>query len=394
MRIAYVTETYPPELNGVALTVERTVCWLRERGHRVSLIRPRQAHERRAEDQTILAPGVPIPMYPALRIGLPIRSRLLRCWRRERPDLVHAATEGPLGSAAISAARELGIPVTSDFRTNFHQYGSHYALGWAEPLIRAYLRRFHNRTDLTFAPTREVVRQLLRDGVARVAEVGRGVDPHRFSPARRSAGLRASWNAAADAPVILCVGRLAAEKNVPLVLRAFAAIRGQCPAARLVLVGDGPLRRQLQREHRDVVFSGALSGDALAAAYASADIFLFPSLTETFGNVTLEALASGLVVVAYDTGAAAQHIEHEVSGFLVSPESDSQFVVAAAVAAMRLGELRTMRRSARVAAIRAAWPKVLALFEAHLLGLIRDDESRGGGQTRSRSPETPSRSAQ
>lgn len=396
MRIAYVTETYPPELNGVSLTVERTVHWLRERGHRVSLVRPRQANEKQrgAEDQTILAPGVPIPMYPALRVGLPIRSRLLRCWRRERPDLVHAATEGPLGSAAISAARALGIPVTSDFRTNFHQYGSHYALGWAEPLIRAYLRRFHNRTDLTFAPTHEVVRRLLSEGVARVAEVGRGVDTRRFSPRMRSAELRASWRVGAEAPAVLCVGRLAAEKNVQLVIRAFAPIKRQHPAARLVLVGDGPLRAQLQRANPEAVFTGSLNGDALAAAYASADIFLFPSQTETFGNVTLEALASGLIVVAYEMGAAAQHIEHEISGFLVPPESDSQFVVAAGVAAMRLKELRRMRCAARQAAVRAAWPKVLALFEAHLLDLIRSSAPDCDDQTRSRSSATPSRSAQ
>ena len=366
MRIAYVTETYPPELNGVALTVERTVRWLRERGHRVSVVRPRQGRESRVAEDTMLTPGLPIPMYPGLRFGLPIRSRLRRCWQRERPDVVHAATEGPLGSAAIAVARKLGIPVTSDFRTNFHQYGAHYALGWAEPMIRAYLRRFHNRTDLTFAPTNEVVRQLARDGVQRVIEVGRGVDARRFSPTRRSTAMRKSWGVNDDAPAVLYVGRLAAEKNVQLLLRSFAAIKGQSGGARLILVGDGPLRRSLQRANPDAIFTGALSGTALATAYASADMFLFPSLTETFGNVTLEALASGLIVVAYDTGAAAQHIDHEVSGFLVPVDTDSQFVVTAAVAVMRFAERGSMRRAAREAALRAAWPAVLARFEAHL----------------------------
>jgi glycosyltransferase involved in cell wall biosynthesis len=371
MRIVYVTETYPPELNGVALTVERTVRWLRERGHRVSLVRPRQGRESRVTEDTMLTPGLPIPMYPGLRFGLPVRSRLQRCWQRERPDVVHAATEGPLGSAAIAVARKLGIPVTSDFRTNFHQYGSHYALGWAEPLIRAYLRRFHNRTDLTFAPTNEVVRQLARDGVQRVIEVGRGVDARRFSPTRRSMAMRRSWGVNDDAPAVLYVGRLAAEKNVQLLLRSFAAIKGQNAAARLILVGDGPMRRSLQRAHPDAIFTGAQSGTALATAYASADIFLFPSLTETFGNVTLEALASGLIVVAYDTGAAAQHVDHEVSGFLVPVDTDSQFVVTAAVAAMRFAERGSMRRAAREAALCAAWPAVLARFEAHLHAVSR-----------------------
>jgi glycosyltransferase involved in cell wall biosynthesis len=370
MRIVYVTETYPPELNGVALTVERTVRWLRQRGHRVSLVRPRQGNERRGGEDTMLTPGLPIPMYPDLRFGLPIRSRLRRCWQRERPDVVHAATEGPLGSAAITVARRLGIPVTSDFRTNFHQYGSHYAMGWAEPIIRAYLRRFHNRTDLTFAPTKEVVRQLRRDGVMRVTEVGRGVDARRFSPIRRSDAMRQSWGVDDGTPAVLYVGRLAAEKNIHLLLRSFAAIRAGNTAARLILVGDGPMRKRLQRSNPDVIFTGALSGATLAAAYASADIFLFPSLTETFGNVTLEALASGLIVVAYDTGAAAQHIEHEVSGFLVPLDTDSQFVVTAAVAAMRFQERQQMRRFAREAALRAAWPNVLARFEAHLHEVI------------------------
>jgi glycosyltransferase involved in cell wall biosynthesis len=391
MRIAYVTETYPPELNGVALTVERTVRWLRERGHRVSLVRPRQGKECHAAQDTILTPGLPIPMYPGLRFGLPIRSRLRRCWQRERPDVVHAATEGPLGSAAVAVARRLGIPVTSDFRTNFQKYGSHYALGWAEPVIRAYLRRFHNRTDLTFAPTNEIVRQLRRYGVARVTEVGRGVDARRFSPSRRSAEVRESWGVVDDAPAVLYVGRLAAEKNIHLLLRAFAAIKGVNAAARLILVGDGPMRKNLQRSNPDVVFTGALGDTTLAAAYASADIFLFPSLTETFGNVTLEALASGLIVVAYDTGAAAQHIEHEVNGFLVPVETDSQFVVTAAVAAMRFRERQQMRRFAREAALRAAWPTVLARFEAHLQAVIG---SRSTGYARSRSSTTPSSSAQ
>ena len=389
MRIAYVTETYPPEVNGVALTVERTVRWLRERGHPVSLIRPRQGNEPRPDGHTVLAPGARIPMYPALRFGLPIRSRLLRDWHGRRRELVHVATEGPLGRAAVLAARALGIPVTSDFRTNFHRYGSHYGLGWAESVIQAYLRAFHNRTQLTFAPTREVAGQLLRAGIVNVAEVGRGVDTMRFSPAARSAGLRKQWNVADRAPVVLNLGRLAPEKNLRLLPRAFAAIRERCPAARLVFVGDGPLRAELQRATPDAIFTGVLTGAALSAAYASADIFLFPSMTETFGNVTLEALASGLLVVAYETGAAATHVVHDISGFLVRPDSDSQFVVAAATAALRFEGLASMRRAARAAAQSAAWPDVLSRYEAHLERVVA-----GAAQTdhalRAQSPAVPS----
>ena len=375
MHVAFVTETWPPEVNGVALTAERTVDWLRARDHRVTVIRPRQKSDRAAgaDAGAWLMPGLPLPLYRPLRFGLPAAGLLQRRWQQpgERPDVVHVATEGPLGASAVRAARHCGSVVTSDFRTNFHIYSRHYRLGWAAPLILRYLRALHNRTDLTFVPTEAVATTLRRYGFERTAVVGRGVDVQRFSPWHRARDLRASWGAAAETPVVLHVGRLAAEKNVALVVRAFAAIKSRCPTARLVWVGDGPLQTRPQRRLRDAIFTGTLRDAALAQAYASADLFLFPSLTETFGNVTLEALASGLVVVAFDSGCASVHIQHGASGWLAPPGDEQWFIDTAVDAAARLRELEPMRRRAVQSARRADWNTVLARFEAILLRAVQ-----------------------
>jgi glycosyltransferase involved in cell wall biosynthesis len=295
---------------------------------------------------------------------MPVVGGLSERWARLRPDLVHVATEGPLGWAAVRAARLLGLPVTSDFRTNFDVYSGHYGFGWLSGLVSAYLRHFHNSTDRTLVPTSAVRAALEHKGYHRLDVIGRGVDCRQFSPARRSDALRAEWGAVDGAPVLLYVGRLASEKNVPLAFRAFEAVRARVPLARMVVVGEGPLRARLQRETPDAVFVGPQTGAALAEHYASADIFLFPSTTETFGNVTLEALASGLLVVAFRSGAAAVHIEDCTSGVLVDSGDNQGFVAAACALAQQFRWLNPMRQSARDAALLASWDTVLGRFES------------------------------
>lgn len=373
MRIAYVTETWPPELNGVSLTAARTVAFLQARGHDVMLVRPRQraidAGKAPLMDETLRVPGVPIPLYPDLRMGLPARRRLLRTWQAYRPDLVHVATEGPLGWSAIRAARQLGVPVTSDFRTRFDEYGRHYAWEGAVTLVRAYLRAFHNRTDRTFVPTRELQKQLGELGFARLTVSTRGVDARQFSPCYRSEALRAQWGVPADAPVALTVGRLAVEKNLSVALDAFDAVRERVPSARLVMVGDGPQRNVLRRRCPDAVFAGTQHGEALAAHYASADLFLFPSLTETFGNVVVEAMASGLPVVAFDTAAAGMHVRRDESGCLAPLGDAAAFARATAALAADATLRQRMGRAARLTAQSLDWPHVLERFEAALIAV-------------------------
>lgn len=364
MRLAYVTETYPPEINGVALTAERFVSGLRARGHVIDLVRPKQADERPLDSTSELrSPGVPIPIYSGLRFGLPIVSTLSKRWQDARPELVHVATEGPLGWAAIRAARANGIPVTSDFRTNFDLYSEHYGFGWLRRIVGGYLKHFHNATDRTFVPTPAVSSALNKQGYERTEVVGRGVDAEMFSPGRASAELRASWGADSHSPVLLYVGRLASEKNVPLAFRAYEAVRARVPGVRFVVVGDGPLREKLVRAHPHAIFVGPQRGATLAQYYASADVFLFPSLTETFGNVTLEALASGLLVAAFRSGAAAVHIEDCTSGILIEPGDEQGFVAGTCALAQQFRWLAMMRAGARRAAVAANWDAVINRFE-------------------------------
>lgn len=367
LRIAVVTETYPPEVNGVALTLKRVVDGLRERGHRVQLVRPRQsADPKQAGDEMadVLMRGMPIPRYPHLQLGLPSRKQLEPLWSLERPDLVHVATEGPLGWSALRVARKLRIPVTSDFRTNFHAYSSHYGMGWLSKPIMAYLKRFHNQTGTTMVPTQGLADRLSQAGFERLEVVGRGVDAQLFDPALRDDGLRLSWGANVDTPVMLCVGRLAREKNLPLLIQAYAQVRLVQPDIRLVLVGDGPTRSELQALAPDAIFTGQLSRTDLARHYASADIFAFPSRTETFGNVVLEAMASGLAVVAFDYAAAAEVIEQGQSGLLV-PFKDDEAFVGHVVEIARNAALRLhMRSQAREVIQRSDWGTIITQIES------------------------------
>ncbi|MEO8627795.1 MAG: glycosyltransferase family 1 protein [Betaproteobacteria bacterium] len=379
LRIAVVTETYPPEVNGVAMTTGRLVDGLLRRGHYVHLVRPKQnardrpRNNQRAEE-TLVA-SVPLPRYQGLRIGLPASRRLLRLWRDSRPDVVNVVTEGPLGRSALIAARRLHIPACSEFHTNFHSYSHHYGFGVIGKAIERYLKRFHNAGACTFVPTQELKVQLERQGYRNLSVVARGADTHLFAPARRSDRLRASWGAGENDVVAIYVGRLAPEKNLPLVLSAFDAIRTGQPSARLVLVGDGPQRKQLQAAHPDYHFAGMRHGEDLAAHYASADVFLFPSLTETFGNVTVEALASGLAVVAYDYAAAREHIRHGGSGVLADYDDFHSFIALAVQVANDPALCAHLRVEARRAAERIDWERVVHDLEIALLAVVNRQES-------------------
>lgn len=367
MRISYVTETWPPEINGVALTAARTVSWLRERGHAVGLIRPcQQGEAARDDDEEWRTAGMPIPLYPDLRLGLATVATLQRRFAAAPPDLVHVSTPGPLGRAAVLAARRLGLPLTADFRTNFHCYSRYYWLGGLEPLVCRYLRGLHNRADCTFVPLQRLSAELAARGFARTEVVGRGVDTALFCPTRRSAALRESWGVAEDDPVLLYVGRLAREKNVSLALHTFNMVRYLRPRARMVVVGDGPLRGRLQREFPAAFFVGNRRGEELASHYASADLFVFPSESETFGNVTLEALASGLPVVGFERAAVAEYVRDGCNGGLVPAGDESAFIRTVCNAVARDDLLPSMRLQARRTALTARWDLVLARFE-HLL---------------------------
>lgn len=370
LNLVLVTETWPPEINGVAMTLARLVKGLAQRHWQVTLVRPRQRGEGKlAADQSVahmLVPGFPIPGYSSLRIGAPMYEKLRHAWKYERPHVVHIATEGPLGWAALKAARSLGIPVSSSFHTNFHRYCRHYRMGWLGGLVSRHLRQFHNQCVLTMVPNAVLGRMLQEERYRHVVILGRGVDTQLFSPARRSETLRASWGLGQEALAVLYVGRLAAEKNLQLVERAFEAIRQQQPQARMVWVGDGPELKRLRKRHPDHIFCGSQVDEALAMHYASADLFLFPSMTETFGNVVPEAMASGLAVVAYDYAAAAMFIQHGQNGALADFGDAEAFMAAAIRVAGDKKYLAKVRKAAPRILQEHSWEQVCNTFDGYL----------------------------
>lgn len=367
MKLALVTETYPPEVNGVAMTLSRLVNGLRRRGHEVGIVRPTQAGERAGEaGADLLVRGMPLPFYRSLRMGLPASSVLRRRWTTNRPDLVHVATEGPLGLGALRAARQLGLPVSSSFHTNFHAYGGHYGLHLLRRPALAYLRWFHNRTRCTMVPAGDLRDRLSAQGFERLTVLSRGVDTELFSPAKRSDGLRAGWGAGPDTPVVVYVGRLAAEKNLELGVQAFLAIRQREPEARFVLVGDGPERAPLAERYPDFHYSGLRRGEDLAAHYASADVAVFPSITETFGNVVTEGLASGLVVLTYDYAAGREHVRDGVNGFAAPFDDAPAFVERARKLIAGRADWPRWRAQARETALGLTWDSIVDRFESEL----------------------------
>jgi glycosyltransferase involved in cell wall biosynthesis len=361
------------------MTLGRLVDGLAHRGHRVTIIRPRQRHEsprfsvtQRLACRQVRLPGVPIPGYPQLRLGLPAARRLRQLWTVSRPDLVHVATEGPLGASAITLARRLGLPVTSSFHTNFDQYTRDYRIGWLCGLVAAWLRRVHNRTQRTFVPTRDLLARLTGDGYANLRLFSRGVDTTLFSPARRDESLRASWGAAPGDLVVLHVGRMAAEKNYALLFRGFDALRAVAPGARLVLVGDGPMLARYQVRRPDVVFTGFYTGVNLARHYASGDVYLHASVTETFGNVITEAMASGLAVSAFDYAAAHEFIRHGENGLVAAVGRENEFLANATLLGREAGLRQTLATAGRATAARLSWDRVIVGFERDLLEVIAE----------------------
>jgi glycosyltransferase involved in cell wall biosynthesis len=366
MRYAIVTETYPPEVNGVALTVHGLETGLRARGHQVEVVRPRQVADQDPAN-TLLVRGAGLPRYPGLRFGLPATQRLTRHWRDTAPDAIYVATEGPLGWSAVRAARRLGIPVATGFHTRFDEYLPEYGAAWLQGAALRWMRRFHNQAAATLVPTRELQQFLTETGFERVRLLARAVDNLQFDPVRRDPALRAEWGIEGEGFAAIYVGRIAGEKNLPLAVRAFRQLQQIRPKARFVWVGDGPLREKLAHENPDFIFCGIQRGDALARHFASGDLFLFPSRSETFGNVTLEAMASGVATVAFDYGAAREHLRNGMTGATVD---DDEAFIEAAVRLTGQDELRrTMGAAAHIAMKKLHPDRVVADFDAMLQSL-------------------------
>lgn len=331
MRIAIFADTYPPTINGVARTLGRLVEHVAARGHDVFLAGPRvgAAVETRATYHH-RAPGVPLPVYPELQILRFLDRAGKRALEAFAPDLVHVATEAPLGWSGRQWALRAGVPLVTSFHTNMPEYLAGYGFGRLEGALWRGFRAFHRPARLTFCPSSATLTELRTRGFHdRLRIWPRGVDADRFSPVRRSEALREQLAPGAE-HVMVYVGRLAPEKRLDVLLDAWPLVRAALgERVALVLVGDGPLAPTLRATApAGVSFTGYRTGVELAEAYAIGDVFVFPSDTETFGNVVAEALASGLPVVAPARGGVTDLVQPDVTGVLVPPRDAAAFATA------------------------------------------------------------------
>jgi phosphatidylinositol alpha 1,6-mannosyltransferase len=318
LRIAFCTDSLPPVVDGVTGTLQALVPTLLESGVEflfVSAVKPDRAWP--WHDRVHQVRNVRFPLYRSYRLALPVARTLDPVLDRFAPDVLHVVTPSLLGLFGVRYGRRRGVPVVASFHTDFVALFRHYRLGWLEGLGRRLMRRFYNQCAVTLAPS-ETTAAMLRDrGITNVALWPRGVTRERFDPSFRSAALRARLDG--GAPILLYVGRLAQEKNLEYLVAAARQLEQWDVSFKLVLVGEGPMRAQLERELPAAHFAGFVPPDRLAPWYASADLFVFPSINETFGNVVLEAFASGLPVIGVDQGAVRELVTPGRDGVLAQP---------------------------------------------------------------------------
>lgn len=351
MRIAIFSEVYWPMVSGVGVTLRRLADALAARGLAVRVYTASYPVPGPDRPEVHRSSSLPFFLYPDVQWAFPRRRELVADARAFRPDIVHAATEFALGVAGLRVARELGVPVVASAHTDYESYAARYHLDWAVRPGWRYLRWFYGQSERVLCPSRIYEEHLHSRGVRHTGIWSRGVDPAVFNPAFRSDAWRASVGAGADDLVVTYVGRLAREKNIDLLLEAWERVALRHPRARLALVGRGPLEEEIRALGiPGVHVTGLLTGRDLSTAYASADLFAFPSATETFGNVLLEAMASGLPSIVAAAGGVLEFTDHGANGWLVEPNS----VEAIATALDRLLADAPLRRRLAAGALATA----------------------------------------
>lgn len=386
MRVLYCTDTYPPQVNGVSVVTALSVAGLRARGWDCVVVAPKYPdvlpqgprHRKEAADQLVEIASVAFPPYPDIRLAAPSYLRVAEAVQRFRPDIVHSATEFMIGRLGQIAAKRTGAIRLSSYHTDFSRYTEAYGVPWLRNSVSQYIKRFHARSARVFTPSGPARNDLLALGLSDVEVWGCGVDLEAFTPDRRSQPLRAAYGID-ESVVFLHVGRLAAEKGVDRIVRAFNQARELLPAnaARLVIAGAGPEEAALRAlAGPDVLFLGVLDRKrALPRLYASADAFLFSSLTETLGLVVLEAMAAGLPVIATPAGGVADHLRDGVNG-IAYPACDID-AMARGIVTLTLDtqRRRTLGEGARQTAVRLDWERELDRLDASYRSVLERSAS-------------------
>lgn len=377
MRVAYFTESLYPLVDGVSRTLARLFATLEERGQEFRVYSPFVPDASVPWRDRVREVGyLRFPPYPDYRVSLPFSRGVARDLRAFRPDLVHLVSPTPMARRAQSLAGGLGVPTVASFHTHFVSYFRYYGVGAFEPFGWSVLRRFYRGCARVYAPSPSMVRELSARGVERVELWSRGIDLTRFSPELRDEETVRAAGGGTDTPVLLMVSRLVKEKDMADLVAVDRILRERGVRFSLALVGDGPMRAELERSLPRAVFAGHREGDALARWYASGDVFVFPSTTETLGNVVLEALASGLPAVVVDRGGPQDLIEPGVNGF-VARANDPASIADALQPLLEDAELRgRMSAAARVSARSRSWEEINgALLDSYAQVVA---EGRGG----------------
>ena len=325
-RVAVISDTVD-NIDGIAVGLKRLVAASRRAGHTMTLIGPASGRDGDEVVRIASAMTAALPIYPDYTWSVPELPPLV-AHLAKHADLVQLATPGPMGLAGLIAGRMLGLPVIAQYHTEVAEYAARLTgMPFVKGLVEPFVGWFYKQAELCLAPSQTVVDRLTALGITQIVRVQRGVDLALFDPARRDRGALARYGVG-DGPVALYVGRLSREKNLDRLRAAWAEVHAQRPDARLVVVGEGPQPKAL--EGPGVIATGALHGEELATVFASADVFAFPSETETFGNVVVEAAASGLPAIVASTGASHEHVIDGVTGVVI----DSTASLASAIVAL------------------------------------------------------------
>lgn len=386
MRIALFTETFLPKVDGIVNTLCHVLDHLALRRHSSILLAPAGGPSHYATTRIIGLPAIPSIFYPELRLVRPFVN--VQPYLADfKPDLVHLVNPVFLGFGGLRAAQRLGIPVVASYQTDIPGFMRLWGFGTLSRVAQAYLRWLHNQVDLTLVPSHFTRSQIEAQGFLRVKVWERGVDVHHFHPARCSQRWRLRLSGGRpEAPLLLYVGRLSSEKRVdwlPSILKAL-------PQVRMAIVGDGPARPALEEMFTGLpaVFTGYLRGEDLYNAYASADLFVFPSTNETVGNVVLEAMASGLPVIAPRSGGLLDHVLDDESGLLFEPENSEDMIVKVRALVHHPRHARRLGQAGRRYVEGRDWPTTLdALLEdyASVIG-PRSFQDRGKPPRTARRP--------
>lgn len=373
MRIAFCTDTWLPEINGVTTVLATMRDGLRARGHEVLVVAPRYATPGDDETGVVRRGAVPCPGYGAVRLSSPFGGDVRRALAAFRPDVVHLVTEGPVGLIGRRWARRAGVPFVTSFHTDFPRYAARYLGRWAVAPVRRYLRWFHGPAHLTQTPSEATRAELVAMGLPRATCWGRGVDTGRFRAERRSEARRAAQGIGPDMPVVLHVSRLAVEKDVDTLVAAFRRAHARLgDHVRFVVAGDGPKAAWVRAELPFARHEGFLARDVLADLYADADLFVFPSPTETCGLVVLEAMASGLPVLAAAAGGVTEQLRDGINGHLLPPGDAAAFADAIERLVADVPHRTGLQAGARAFAADRSWERELDRLEP----MYRDAASR------------------